>query len=434
MRILMMTNTYRPFVGGVPRSIDTFADQYRKLGHEVKVVAPSFEGQQEDPDVIRVPAIQKFNGTNFSVRWPIPFYLSEFVEAYRPNIIHSHHPFLLGSAALRLAVHQDVPLIYTFHTFYERYVHYLPGGDTHAMQRFVTTLVAGYANLCDHVIVPSRSVAGELLRRGVTKPVDVIPTGVDVNAIAAGDGRAFRKRLGIPARAFVVGFVSRLAREKNLPFLCDAVLQFLARDEKAWFLLAGTGPMEEELKARFKESGASGRILLLGNLGGAELHGLYKAIDVFAFASQTETQGLVVAEAMAAGTPVVAVRASGVGDVVRDGYNGRLLETEDGKAFVQALQWISALQPPERARMKAHARATAGEFSDATCARKALALYRTARREARAAHEHESAWDDFMKIVSTEWNILANLGVAVGEVLAITGSESLSAEGRRTQI
>ncbi len=424
MNILMMTNTYRPFTGGVPRSVDTFAEQYRRLNHQVKIVAPDFEGQAEDPDVIRVPAIQRFNGTDFSVQLPIPFYLTEVVDAFNPEVIHSHHPFLLGSTALRLAVRREVPLVYTFHTFYEHYTHYLPGGDSEGMRRFVTTLVAGYANLCDHVIAPSTSVREELLRRGVTRPVDVIPTGIDVKAIGAGDGKAFRRRHGIPARAFVTGFVSRLAPEKNLEFLCDAVLRFLARAPKAWFVVAGTGPLEDALRARFAADPSRERILLLGKQEGADLAGLYRALDVFVFASRSETQGLVVAEAMAGGAPVVALRASGVSDVVRDGVNGRLLEEEDAEAFADALEGMRSLGSLSRAALRRRARATAEGLSDETCARKALALYQAARREARAAHEHETAWDEFLKIVGTEWNLLANLGHAAGEALLESAAPS----------
>jgi 1,2-diacylglycerol 3-alpha-glucosyltransferase len=428
MNILMLTNTYRPFTGGVPRSVDTFAEQYRKLGHRVGIVAPTFEGQEEEPDVIRVPAIQNFNGTDFSVKLPAPFLLSEYVDNFRPDIIHSHHPFLLGNTALRLAVRREVPLVYTFHTFYERYVHYLPGGETEGWKRFVITLAAGYANLCDHVIAPSRSVAEELVRRGVTKPVEVIPTGVDVASIAAGDGRAMRSRFGVPAGAFVVGFVSRLAPEKNLAFLCDAVLRFLSQRPDAWFLVAGTGPQEEDLKALFARSDSSARIVLVGNMTGRDLAGLYNAFDVFAFASQSETQGLVVTEAMAAGVPVVAVQASGVSDVVRDGVNGRLLEQEDAAAFVAALTEVADLDPPARGALSAGARKTAGELSDENCARKALALYKAARREFRDAHQDESAWDEFVNVVAAEWNILANIGKAAGEVILEPEPETGSQE------
>jgi 1,2-diacylglycerol 3-alpha-glucosyltransferase len=421
MKILVMTNTYHPFTGGVPRSIDTFVAQYRKMGHTVKIVAPSFEGQEEEEDVVRVPAIQHFNGTDFSVQLPIPFYLSDLVDAYGPDIIHSQHPFLIGNAALRLAARRETPLVYTFHTFYDRYLHYVPGGSSAAMKRFVNTLVVGYANLCDHVIAPSRSVAEDLVHRGVTKPVDVIPTGVDVSAISRGDGRSFRARHGVPEDAFVVGFVSRIAEEKNIPFLCDAVLAFLEQDSSAWFLIAGSGPLEEELRGRFAAAAVGGRILFIGTLTGPELHGAYNAMNVFAFASKSETQGLVVAEAMAAGTPVVALQASGVGEVVEDGSNGRLVEDEDREVFMQALRWIAARSPEEYQRLSAGARDTAAKFADDACARKVLALFGSVRRQFRQAHEHESAWDEFVKIVATEWNILANIGAAAGE--ALTGSD-----------
>lgn len=421
MKILIMTNTYHPFTGGVPRSIDTFVNQYRKKGHTVKIVAPDFEGQEEEEHVLRVPAIQNFNGTDFSVRLPIPFYLSDFADEFAPDLIHAQHPFLLGGTALRMAARREIPLVYTFHTFYDRYLHYLPGGSSAAMKRFVNTLVAGYANLCDHVIAPSHSVRNELLHRGVTTPVDIIPTGIDVSAIAAGDGGRFRERHGIPSDAFVLGFVSRIAEEKNLAFLCDAVKAFLEKTPSAWFVVAGTGPLEDDVREWFAHSRVASRFLLLGNLTGSDLHDLYNAMDVFAFASHSETQGLVVAEAMAAGTPVVALRASGVEDVVEDGRNGRLLEGEDREAFYRALQEMRALDPLVYRELSGNARRTAEGLSDEACARKALSLYGAVRREYKELHEHESAWDEWMHVVGTEWNILANIGAAAGE--ALTGSE-----------
>jgi 1,2-diacylglycerol 3-alpha-glucosyltransferase len=423
VKILIMTNTYHPFTGGVPRSIDTFTTQYRRLGHTVKIVAPDFEGQEEEPDVLRVPAIQNFNGTDFSVRLPIPFYLSEFADGFAPDIIHSQHPFLLGGTALRMAVRRETPLVYTFHTFYDHYLHYLPGGGSVAMKRFVNALVAGYANLCDHVIAPSRSVAQELARRGVTTPVDVIPTGVDVTAIEAGDGPGFRAEHGIPSEAFVVGFVSRLAEEKNLDFLCDAVIAYMEGEPKAWFVVAGSGPQEENLKARFTGSPLASRFLLLGNLTGTELHGLYNALDVFAFASLSETQGLVVTEAMAAGVPVVALKASGVEDVVDDGRNGRLLEEHDPGVFARAIAEVASLDADAYRTLSGRARETAAGLSDEVCARRALAVYGAVRREYREEHEHETAWDEFVNVVTAEWNLLATIGAAAGAALTGAGED-----------
>lgn len=417
MKILMLTNTYKPFIGGVPRSVETFTEQYRKLGHQVKIVAPTFEGQAEDPDVTRVPAIQNFNGTDFSVQIPIPFLLSDLLEQFKPDLIHSHHPFLLGNTALRLAAQSGAPLIYTFHTFYERYTHYVPGEDSEAKHRFVNTLVTGYANLCDQIFAPSQSVASTLLERGVSKPIEVVPTGVDVKAISQGDGAGFRKKQHIPSEAFVVGFVSRLALEKNIPFLCTAVLAFLEMESSAWFVLAGTGPMEEELRNRFQSHTCSNRILMLGDLEGPDLHGFYRAMDVFAFASHSETQGLVVTEAMAGETPIIALDASGIREVVKDGINGRLLLSEDEKAFTQAIREIFSLPLQARKAMGLEAKRTAESLSDENCAKHALEIYTTVISAAKLTRKLESTWEEWTRQLSIEWELLVNLGRATSDAV-----------------
>ncbi len=422
MKILMFTNTYRPFTGGVPRSVDTFAGQFRKMGHTVKIVAPDFEGQEDDPDVFRVPALQHFNGTDFSVHLPIPAKLHEFAEKYAPDIIHSHHPFLLGSTAIRMAAWLKRPVLFTYHTQYERYLHYLPGGESESLRHFVVTLAVGYANLTDQVIAPSQSIAEELRTRGVIKPITVVPTGVDVEAIATGNGPRFRRKHGIPQEAFVVGFCSRLAPEKNLEFLCDAVLRFMDVNQTAWFVIAGVGPLEASLKARFEKAESSSRILMRGNLEGNDLFDFYAALDIFAFASLSETQGLVVTEAMAAGTPVVALRGPGVQEVLQDGINGRLLEKHDAGVFAKALGDIVRMDSPARIALSAAARETARQLSDAACARRELELYESVLRDSPSGNADESSvfeskWDTFRNVVTTEWNLLANIGKAAGEAI-----------------
>jgi len=421
MKILMMTNTYKPFIGGVPRSVETFTEEYRKLGHQVKIVAPNFEGQEEDPNVTRVPALQHFNGTDFSVEIPIPFFLSDLMEEFKPDIIHSHHPFLLGNTALRLASHCEAPLIYTFHTFYERYTHYIPGEDSEAKHRFVNTLVTGYANLCDQIFAPSLSVAKVLQERGVTRPIEVVPTGINVKAISQGNGTDFRISHRIPAEAFIVGFVSRLALEKNLEFLCNAVLPLLELETSVWFVIAGSGPLEEVLRKRFETHSCSqrcsDRILMLGDLKGSELYDFYRAMDVFAFASHSETQGLVVTEAMAGETPVVALDAPGIREVVQDGINGRLLQSENESEFTQALHEFFQLPLSSRKAMGIEAKHMAETLSDEVCAKHALEIYSRAKRISVAARKLESGWEEWLRQVSLEWELLVNLGRATGEAV-----------------
>ena len=150
MNILMMTNTYTPHVGGVARSVSTFTKKLSDLGHRVIVVAPEYEGTSKDEkDIIRIPAIQHFNGSDFSVVLPIPVFLENHVEDFKPDIVHSHHPFLIGSTAVRISTKYSVPLVYTQHTMFEKYTHYVPVGFE-KLKQFVASLSTGYANLSNH--------------------------------------------------------------------------------------------------------------------------------------------------------------------------------------------------------------------------------------------------------------------------------------------
>ena len=226
----MFTNTYTPHVGGVARSVSAFAAAYRARGHAVLVVAPELDGQPADePGVLRVPAVQHFNGTDFAVPLPVPGLLHAALVDFQPQVVHAHHPFLLGDTALRVAAYRDLPVVFTHHTQYEQYTHYVPG-DSPAIRRFVTQLSTDFANLCDCVFAPSESVAAIIRQRGVIAPLQVVPTGVDTAAFAQGDGAALRESLEIPKTAFLVGHVGRLAKEKNLDFLAEALARF-ARDE-----------------------------------------------------------------------------------------------------------------------------------------------------------------------------------------------------------
>ena len=432
MNILMMTNTYTPFVGGVERSVETFTEEYRRMGHKVVIVAPTYEDMPErEEGVIRIPAIQHFNGTDFSVRLPIPGMLSSALSDFEPDIVHSHHPYLIGDTARRVAAKHHTPLVFTFHTFYERYTHYVPG-DSPALKRFTAALSAGYANLVDQVFAPSESVAEELRRRGVVRPIEVVPTGIDYHRFAGGDGRAFRKAAGVSENDFVAGFVSRIAPEKNMVFLCHAVSLFLRKHRQAHFFLIGKGPSEADAKRIFRQEGVDDRLHLFGILKGRELVDAYHALDVFAFASHSETQGLVLTEAMAAGVPVVGVDASGVREVVNDYSNGRLLPSDDEDAFCDALHWVLTRSAAERKELTRKALHTARAYGKDVCAQKALERYAAlVEGESRRAKDHvPGPWDDAMRRIKVEWDLLANIARATGAVLESEEEGGLNEQGK----
>lgn len=417
MNILMLTNTYKPHVGGVARSVEAFAEELRRRGHRVLVVAPQFEGMAADEvDVIRVPAIQRFNGSDFSVRLPIPGYLTTTLQDFRPDVVHSHHPFLLGDAALRIAAMHNVPVVFQHHTMYERYTHYVPG-DSPLLQRFVIELSTEYANLCNHVIAPSESVAAVLRERGVDPPITVAPTGVDVPYFAQGDGRRTRKELDIPGDAFVVGHLGRLAPEKNLEFLSRAVALFLRKHSEVHFLVVGSGPSVEEMRRIFAKSKVADRVHWAGTRTGQSLVDCYHAMDLFAFASTSETQGMVLTEAMAAGCPVAAVDAPGAREVVSDRINGRLLSGLRVREFAEALAWIARLDNERRASVVRATRQTAEEFSMPRSTDRLLGVYQTlvsTRVDVRVARPplDESLWEISVRRFEAEWKLWSAMAIA----------------------
>lgn len=413
MNILLVTNTFSPHVGGVARSVEVFRAEYRKRGHRVLVVAPEFpEMPPHEEEVIRIPAIRQFNASDFSVALPLHPRLSERLDAFRPDIVHSQHPFLLGMTALRIARYRELPLVFTHHTLYEQYTHYVPG-DSAALKRFVIELATRYANLADQVFAPSESLQALLQQRGVTTPISVVPTGVNLQHFAQGDGRAFRRQMGIPEEAFVVGHLGRLAPEKNLEFLALALADFAGRVPHAHILIIGTGPAEEMMQEIFVRAGAEARLHIVGILQQQSLADALHAMDVFAFASTSETQGMVLTEAMAAGLPVVALDASGVREVVQDGSNGRLLTEATTESFSAALHWLTELAPERVTELRKAALTTAEAFSMPHSADKALACY-TAVKETfpMGAGEDDRDWEDVFHWVKTEWAILKSVAGA----------------------
>ncbi len=405
----MFTNTYLPHVGGVARSVNFFAQDLRKSGNQVLVVAPTF-AEEEEPEehVLRVPAIQNFNGSDFSVRISIPFVITNRINKFQPDIIHSHHPFLLGDSALRTARRQNLPLVFTHHTLYEKYTHYVPL-DSENMKRFVINLSTEYANLCNSVVAPSRSVKSLIQERGVTAPIEEIPTGVDIASFQRGDGLRFRKDHGISRQGPVIGHVGRLAPEKNLQYLAEAVAAYL-KENPGLFLVVGDGPSKKEIAGQFQKQGLESRLLLAGKKSGRELVDAYNAMDLFVFASKTETQGMVLVEAMASGKPVIALNASGAREVVDDGRNGRLLnEDASCKAFANAIDDFYS-NPFTAETWRKGALNTADSFSRESCADRLFRLYQV------MIHEKEKPlrdpyelipWDKLLRGLAAEWELIS---------------------------
>lgn len=428
MNIVMLSNTYAPHVGGVARSIEAFSRQYRQLGHKVLVVAPEFDNMPaKEQNVLRIPALQHFNGSDFSMVLPVSGLLTDRLDAFQPDIVHAHHPFLLGMTALRIARYRQLPLVFTHHTLYERFTHYVPG-DSPALRHFAIELATRYANLADRVFAPSESIAALLGKRGVQTPIDIVPTGVELARFSQGNGIGFRQQLGIPGQAFLVGHLGRLAPEKNLSFLAKSVSQFIGKHiagkgevkscPEIHFLVVGAGPSEANIRNIFTEAGLAKRLHIVGVLTGQTLADAYHAMDVFAFSSTSETQGMVLTEAMAAGKPVVALDAPGAREVVQDTCNGRLLKEQTTSAFAAALQWV-AEQPPEKKQVLTQsARDTAKQFSMTNTAALALHCYADLCNQKIPVHQQEDhKWIQLLHLIKTEWEIIEGVAGAASDSL-----------------
>lgn len=413
MNIVMFTNTFTPHVGGVARSIESFTAEYRRRGHRVMVVAPEFANTPEqEVDAVRIPAIQNFNASDFSVALPIPGLLTDKLHEFSPDIIHSHHPFLLGMSAIRAARYHHTPLVFTHHTLYEQYTHYVPG-DSETMKRFVIELATCYANLANQVFAPSESIRDLLYERGVKTPIAVIPTGVKLEHFRQGDGSAFRRKVGIPGDAWVVGHLGRLAPEKNLQFLAQSVAMFLQQNPQAHFLVIGTGPSLETIEQIFSQQNLKARLHIAGILSQQALADALHAMDVFAFASKSETQGMVLTEAMAAGLPVIALDAPGAREVVQDQVNGYLLKNESITTYSDALQALANLPINQFALLKQAALDTANTYSLENCAEKALACYQQLISDKTQFSDTEyDEWENILDLIQGEWEILVSMAKA----------------------
>lgn len=414
MNIAVFTNTYLPHVGGVANSVDTLVTGMRQRGHAVLVVAPDFPDQpQSETDVVRVPSIQNFNGTDFSYRLPSGNLIRDAIKAFQPDLVHTHHPFLLGDAGMRMAHEWTVPLVFTHHTRYENYVHYVLE-ESDWLERLAVELATEYANLCDRVIAPSESIANLIRERGVEKPLTVIPTGIDAERFAKGDRVNGRRRFGIPEDRFVVGHVGRVAEEKNLHFLARAVGRYLKQADDAVFLLVGSGDALDEIKAHFQDEGLQDRVYYGGKLKGQDLVDAYHAMDLFAFSSKSETQGMVLAEAMASGIPVIALDASGARDIIDDGINGRLIpENASETDFADGISRLRGQAETDSKALQESLKQTAQAFSTTNCLDRLEETYRELLKTESAGRD-VPAWTRFTNRIEAEWDLAVGRARAVG--------------------
>ena len=367
MRVGFFTEVYHPIVNGIVASVDGLACGLRALGHQVYCFAPRVPGYEErDEPVFRMPSLPLPTSTPYRLTLPLVSRRNRRAVINRLDVLHAHSPFVTGWMAVRYARRLRIPLVYTYHTQLEEYAHYVPF-EPQATRRAASTLTRSFSNLADAVIVPTPSMREHLLDLGVTVRVEVIPSGIDLAQFGSGTrSAALRRSLGVREGERLLLFVSRLAREKNVDLLLDAVRESRV---PVRLVIGGDGPERAALEARADELRLADRIRFLGALERAALPDLYASADAFVFPSITETQGLVLVEALAAGALVIAADAPPVREVL-DGA-GRLVGPT-ARSFARAFEEVP-LAPD--AQETAKAVAAAARYGIDRQARSASALY-----------------------------------------------------------
>ncbi len=328
MRVGLFTNNYLPFRGGVTTAVETLRRGLQALGHSVWVFAPAWRGRHADPAyVFRYPSAPAPTYPGFAIPLPFSRRLSRAARELELDVFHAQHPFLLGVTARRLARAEGRPLVFTYHTRYEKYAHYVPLPER-LVAAAAVRLASRFADSADLVVAPSARIADGLAAGGVKAPIATVPTGVPLDLFCPGGRLEARRALGLPAEVPLCLYVGRLDREKSVERVIDAFGLIAGAVSGARLLLVGQGSHEAALKRVAAASPARSAIDFLGSVVREELPPYYRAADLFLFSSETETQGLVLAEAHACALPAVAVGASGVDEVVRDGETGLLTKSD----------------------------------------------------------------------------------------------------------
>ncbi len=382
MNILMLSDVYFPRVNGVSSSIRTFAQELVSLGHGVSLVAPgydeSLDRQHHDEgfEVLRVPSRTIFfDPEDRLMKGSALTALLPQLAQRRWDAIHIHTPFRAHQLGVRLARATGLPTLETYHTFFEEYVaHYLPWLPKPVLRYGARALSRRLCHEVDHLIVPSQQMVEVLDRYGIRTPSTVIPTGIHLDEFTGGDGAAFRAQHGIAPNQPTLVTVSRLAQEKNIMFLLDVAKVLVDEFPDLCLIIAGEGPDAPRLKQRTAELGLGNSVRFFGNLDRrTTLLDCYRAGDVFVFASPTETQGLVLIEAMALGVPIVSTAVMGTATVLEHARSARVSVENVAEFAGHAAALLRSAE--ERNALSAHGAADAARWSAPALMQKVVQLY-----------------------------------------------------------
>lgn len=377
LRVLMISDVYFPRINGVSTSIETFRGDLADQGIDAVLVAPEYPQAHPATATHRVPSRRlPFDPEDRLMAWRALNRTVAQAIAEGADLIHTHTPFAAHYAGLRAARRHDLPLITTYHTHFEEYIHhYLPVLPRPWLKGLARRIAHHQCNQLDAVVVPSPAMRDTLTDYGIRAPMHVLPTGIPVHKFRGGDGSRFRFHRGILPERPLALFVGRVAHEKNIGFLLAAMETVRRLQPRALLVIAGEGPALPALRREAAQRDLEGHVQFVGYLDRTrELPDCYAAADAFVFASKTETQGLVLLEAMAAGVPVYGIPALGTREIIEP-RRGAEPAPDDPAEFGRGL--AALLADRERlAELRAGALSFAEEWSAPERARQLATLYR----------------------------------------------------------
>ncbi len=323
MNILFISDVFFPRVNGVSTSINTFATELKALGHEVTLIAPSYGDEDIHQDwIVRVPSHKiYFDPEDRLMSFGKLKALLPWIRDKHFDLIHIHTPFTAHYVGIHFGKKLDIPVVETYHTFFEDYLHhYLPFIPQFISRKLARAISRRQCNVVDGIISPSKPMLDVLRQYGIEKPAEVVATGLDDSSFANVDGDHFRLSHDIPLTQPMLLFVGRVAHEKNIEFLLHMHVKVIKKHPEALLVITGEGPAEESIRTSIAKLGIMNQVRMIGYLDrNHELIACYKAADIFVFASKSETQGLVLLEAMAQGTAVVALAELGTKSILIEG-------------------------------------------------------------------------------------------------------------------
>lgn len=381
MRIGIFTDTYPPYINGVSTSIVMLENALKKKGHEVFIVTVNADEYsfRNDDHVIRIPGIP-IGIYDYRLTGIYPLKAINKIKEWDLDIIHSHTEFGVGTFARIIANQLDIPLVHTYHTMYEDYVHYITKGYFNkSSKKLVEYLTKFYCDkTATELIVPTKKTYDLFKDKyRFEKDVHIIPTGIEIERFYAekfkdSDIELLRKSLGLKKDNFVILFVGRLGDEKSVDVLIDGQVTISKKYPNAKLLIVGDGPDMDKFKKRVSRLKLNDKVIFAGRVPWDKVPLYYQLADVFATASKTETQGLTVIEAMAASVPVIAYNDEAFASVVKDGINGYLFNNrkEYQKKVISLIEDQTLLK-----EMKKEARLSAEPHSAKYFADRVLEVY-----------------------------------------------------------